>query len=412
MQFERITSKMLKLPKIHIISRMLLIMFFVFAILGFVDFNGDELYIYQWALKNQGNFLVHKNVLENNHIPIYFANSYDNSVFFDVNNINNSFKDANLDANYSLKDFDIKWESGYEVFKNLQATRDVIVAIIDTGVDTEHFELKESLWTNYNEIPNNGIDDDMNGYVDDVHGYNFNSNNSNVNPEIITETHGTHAAGIMVASHNNGGVKGIAYDEHIKIMVLKVLDSNENGYMSSVIDAISYAKQNGASICNISLGTYSYDQSIDFVIKNNPDMLFVVASGNGMNFVGYSLDERDVYPAKLDYDNVITVSNSLFDGTRYISSNYGSYVDIFAPGTYILSTVPGNNFAYLTGTSMSSPFVAATCAMIYSRFSKIQISDLKKIVIDSATFVPQLYGLSKSNGMLNIYNSLLLASTY
>ncbi|MBR1454906.1 MAG: S8 family serine peptidase, partial [Lachnospiraceae bacterium] len=196
------------------------------------------------------------------------------------------------------------------------------------------------------------------------------------------------------------------------LMPLKVLDSNENGYMSSVIAAINYAKSKGAKICNISLGAYTYDYNIDQVIKNNSDMLFIVSAGNGMDFIGYSLDERDVYPAKLDYDNVITVSNASFNGERFISANFGSYVDIFAPGTFILSTAPKNDFAYMTGTSMAAPFVSAVCAMIYSKFPNVPISDYKKLIIESASEVYALSNFSKSRGLLNVYSALVNASKY
>ena len=308
--------------------------------------------------------------------------------------------------------FDSNWEDAYNMFKSVAPSRQAIVAVIDTGIDISHSELAKSIWINKDEIPGNGIDDDRNGYIDDVNGYNFHHKNGCVYIDPIIDVHGTHAAGIIAAEHNNGGIKGIAYDEYVKVMPLKVLDANENGYVSSVVNAIYYARDNGANICNISLGAYTYDASIDQAIKNCPDMVFVVSAGNGANFKGYSLDDRDVYPAKLNYPNIITVSNYSFDGNRYVSANYGSYVDIFAPGTFILSTTPLNNYAYLTGTSMSAPFVSATCAMIYSRYPNVPISSYKSVIINGATPVNSLTGLSKSTGILNIYNSLVLASVF
>lgn len=414
MQFRKDLIKRLKLPKVRCISRVLLCLFVVCFFSGFENYNSDDLYIYQWGLKNNGTFLVDKEALKKNHLPIYFNDSAVNSAFFNDIEIVEYFKGKDVGNNtvFSAKNIDIKWEKAYELFKGIEVSRDVIIALIDTGVDVTHNELIDSIWINEGEIANNGKDDDLNGYIDDIFGYNFNGQNNEVMPQSITEAHGTHAAGIMVSKIGNGGIKGVAYDNHIKLMPLKVLDSEENGYMSSVVEAIMYAKKHGAKICNISLGTYVYDQSIDNAIKNSPDMLFVVSAGNGMNFVGYSLDDRDVYPAKLNYPNVITVSNISFNGERYVSANFGSYVDIFAPGTYILSTSPFNQYAFLTGTSMSSPFVSAASAMLYSRFQNVSIQDIKRILIDSATPTPDVYGLCKSNGMLNIYNALLIASTY
>ena len=416
MQFKKELLKILRLPKVKAVSKLLLVNFIVLLLFGFNGYDTDSLYLYQWGLKNNGNFLVGKEVLKSNFEPLYFDKGFNDNIFFDNDEVADFFKTMyvgmGVEFSNSAKGCDIVWEEGYNLFKENSFGRDVIVAIIDTGIDISHFELSDNIWKNVNEIPGNGVDDDMNGYIDDVNGYNFNGRNANVMPEVLTEAHGTHAAGIIAASHYNGGIKGIANDSHVKIMPLKVLDSKENGYMSSVIEAINYAKINGAKICNISLGTYSYDSTIDYAIKNNPDMLFVVSAGNGMNFIGYSLDERDVYPAKLEYPNVITVSNISFNGERYESANYGSYVDIFAPGTFILSTVPGNSFAYLTGTSMSSPFVSAVCAMIYSRYPNVPIYEIKNVIINGATPMTNLLGLSKNAGMLNVYNSLLLAGSY
>ncbi len=381
---------------------------------GFTEYDIDNLYSYQWGLKNSGNFFVSRVTIANDYLPFYFIKSINDYLFYDAKEYVDYLKLTTpaFDNIFALQSFDSNWENGYAFFKNIEAKRDVIIAVIDTGVDISHAELIDSVWKNTFEIPNNGVDDDGNGYIDDFNGYNFHNKNQYVFVDPNIDVHGTHAAGIMVAKHNNGGIKGIAYDEHVKIMPLKVLDLNENGYVSSVVEAIYYARDNGATVCNISLGSYSYEAKIDEAIKSCPDMVFVVSAGNGANFNGYSLDERDVYPAKLNYPNVITVSNASFDGERYISANYGSYVDVFAPGTFILSTTPNDNFAYLTGTSMAAPFVSATCAMIYSRFPNVPVPYYKSIIINGATPITKLMGLSKSLGMLNIYNSLVIASTF
>ncbi len=406
---------MSNLLKKHMSRGLLLIVVLCqFAIFGFVENNTDNLYSYQWGLKNNGTFFVDRAILANDYLPFYFDKGINDQIFFDTKEIVDYLK---LIGNtsyvaYSTEDFDSNWESAYAFFKNTKAKRDAIIAVIDTGVDIKHFELSDSVWINTDEIPNNGIDDDNNGYIDDVNGYNFHHKNANVFVDPKIDVHGTHAAGIMVAKHENLGIKGIAYDKNVKVMPLKVLDENENGYVSSVAAAINYARENGATICNLSLGSYKYEELIDRAIKSSPDMVFVVSAGNGANFNGYSLDEKDVYPAKLNYSNVITVSNVSFDANRYVSANYGTYVDIFAPGTFILSTVPGDNFAYLTGTSMAAPFVAATCAMIYSRYPNVPIQLYKSIIINGATPVSSLMGLSKSAGMLNICNALVMASTF
>ena len=398
------------------INRVLFIVLLVCQIVlfGFTEYNSDNLYSYQWGLKNNGNFFVDRSLLATNHVPLYFNKDINDTMFFDSSNYIEYFRTIGniMYTAYASAGFDTNWEAGYQYFQSVPAKRETIIAVIDTGVDIDHFELSESVWTNVNEIPGNGIDDDLNGYIDDVHGFNFHHRNENVFVDPAIDVHGTHAAGIMVAKHNNQGIKGIAYDDHIKIMPLKVLDLNENGYVSSVVAAINYARDNGADICNLSLGSYKYDASIDNAIRSSQNMVFVVAAGNGANFNGYSLDENDVYPAKLNYSNLITVSNVCFDQTRYVSANYGSYVDVFAPGTFILSTTPANNFAYLTGTSMAAPFVSAVCAMIHSRFPDAPMVLYKNIIINGATPIYNLLGLSKSSGMLNVYNSLVIASNF
>lgn len=398
------------------LSRKLLIISALFCVIlfGFNEYESDNLYSYQWGLKNQGNFFLDRGILAENHNILYHQKVFTDAVFFDDKSMVQYLKVAypNQGIAYATDSFDINWEEGYKLFKQKNNKRNVVVAIIDSGIDISHYELNDNIWVNEDEIPDNGVDDDNNGYIDDRYGYNFYDKNSKVFVDANIDIHGTHAAGTVVAKHNNGGVRGIAYDDHVKVMSLKILGENGKGSMSSLIEAINYAKRNGANICNISLGAYTYDANLDNAIKRNPDMLFVVAAGNGANFIGYSLDERNVYPAKLEYDNVITVSNACFDGERYVSANYGTPVDVFAPGTFILSTAPNNNFGYFTGTSMAAPFVTATCAMIYSAYERVPLSSYKSVLINSVSPNQKFFGLGKGAGLLNIYNALMLASTF
>lgn len=404
----------MRIKSTKMVRKTILIVFALFCVLlsGFTEFESDNLYSYQWGLKNNGNFLIDRGVLAEDYDIMYHSKPFVDAAFQDDKNVVTYLKQAayNQGIMYATEGIDIRWEDAYKIFSSIPNKKDTVVAIIDTGVDINHYELADSIWTNKIEIPNNGIDDDVNGYVDDVHGYNFFDRNNQIYVSSDIDIHGTHAAGTVVAKHGNGGIRGLAYDEHVKVMPLKILGANGKGSMSSLINAIRYAKYNGADICNISLGAYTYDSALDQIIKENPQMMFVVAAGNGANFIGYSLDEKDVYPAKLTYDNVITVSNVAFDGEKYISANYGTYVDIYAPGTFILSTAPNDNFGYFTGTSMAAPFVSATCAMIHAAFPNVPVSMYKSIIINGATPLESLKGLSITGGMLNITNALLLAS--
>lgn len=137
----------------------------------------------------------------------------------------------------------------------METKRPVIVAIIDTGIDITHPDLKNAIWTNEDEIPDDGIDNDGNGYVDDVHGWNFYDGNNTLYTG-ADDTHGTHAAGTISAGRGDGGMVGITDNQYVKIMVLKALGSDEGkGNTQAVLDAIRYAEANGASICNLSFGS-------------------------------------------------------------------------------------------------------------------------------------------------------------
>lgn len=396
----------------------LIIFFLIFVIFitqtAFIDLNADNLYLFQWGLKNYGNASISKTKIANNHNFEEF--DYNNaSVDFSVDNINkNQLKLYNPDNISAEISNDISFEEAYNIYELLNNKEEVIVAIIDTGIDINHFDLRDSIWTNKKEIPFNGIDDDHNGYIDDVHGYNFYNDNSNVYVDAVEDAHGTHSAGTIIAAHNNNGIKGIAYDKNnkVKVMPLKVLGKYNKGSISSLCKAIEYAYNNGARICNISLGSYSADVDLEQCIKKHQDMLFVVAAGNGKNYVGYNIDSTPIYPASYSLQNVITVTNLSFDGNRYESANYGNIVDLFAPGTYILSTLPNNKFGFYTGTSMSTPFVSAVAAMIMSAYKNLTVFQIKDIIKNSVLVDNRLSPYCKTKGRLNAYNALTLASSY
>lgn len=381
---------------------------------AFIDVNSDILYLFQWGLRNYGNAIVSKTKVANNHAFEMF--DYNKaSVDFSVDNINkNMTKMYNPECISAEILNDISFEEAYEIYELMNDKREVIVAIIDTGVDINHFELKDSVWVNNDEIPANGKDDDRNGYIDDVYGYNFYDDNSLVYVNPVEDAHGTHSAGTIVSAHNNSGIKGIAYDKNnkVKIMPLKVLGKDSKGSTSNLCKAIEYAYNNGARICNISLGAYISDLNLEQCMKKYQDMLFVVAAGNGKNFIGYNIDLVPIYPASYFLPNVITVSNLSFDGTRYESSNFGNTVDLFAPGTYILSTLPDNSFGFYTGTSMAAPFTSAVAAMIMSSYKNLTVYQIKEIIKNSVVVDDRLRSYCISSGRLNAYNAITLASCY
>jgi subtilisin family serine protease len=303
--------------------------------------------------------------------------------------------------------------SAEKAWKYYTPKRDVVIALIDTGVQYTHSDLSGSFWTNTNEIAGNGIDDDGNGYVDDVNGWNFFNNNNQVYTG-ETDAHGTHCAGTISAAKDNGeGIAGLADYDNIKIMTLKALGgSNGSGTTLSLARAIKYAEDNGASICNLSLGTETNDRILYSVMKNSK-MLFVVAAGNGDGTgTGVDIDKRPTYPASYDIDNLITVANIEADGRIHSSSDYGKVsVDLAAPGTDIVSTTIGGKYAYMTGTSMAAPFVTAAAAMVYSTNSDLTLADTRNIILQTVKSDTSLTSKTSTGGMLDCGSAVAYAAT-
>ncbi|MCQ2609581.1 MAG: S8 family serine peptidase, partial [Lachnospiraceae bacterium] len=366
---------------------------------------------YQWGLHGQSGFLVDKKVVSENYTCIEY--DINESRKFLQDDFDNTYGRIISDDTYikELDNLSISYEEAENLYNTVKRKKDIVIAIIDSGVDIYHPELLDSIWTNKYEIPGNGVDDDGNGYIDDVHGYNFYDNTASVYTDINDDIHGTHSAGIIVGKHDNGGIRGIAYNEHIKIMPIKILGANGSGKVSNFIKAVEYAEKNGASICNVSLGAFTYRKELDDIIRKS-NMLFVVAAGNGENYHGYNIDENSVFPASFSHDNVLTVGNLCFDGTLYSSSNYGNSVSVAAPGTMILSTIPEGKYGFITGTSMAAPFVTAVCAMTMSISDKINAHNIKSIIECSVDRLDSLYGKVKTSGVINAYKAMQLATLY
>ena len=366
----------------------------------------DDYAQYQWALKNDGN-------LSQTEQKLNFASIDDAYIRRGNGRIAAIALPPLGPSNFSAiktqayPGIDIHIRDAWAQYESIPNKRPVTVALIDTGVDISHPELKNAIWTNADEIPDDGIDNDGNGYIDDVHGWNFlaNTNQIYVGRE---DVHGTHAAGTIGASKKDGGIMGITDNSYVKIMVLKALGGEEgSGSPESVISAIRYAEANGAQICNLSFGAREVTQEFIDTIKNS-SMLFIVSAGNGDIYeIGYDIDKYPVYPASLPFDNVLTVANLLFDGSLDDSSNYGPYsVDIAAPGVMILSTIPENSYGFMSGTSMAAPMVTGAAAMVYSARPDIDLLTLKNILIYSAHRLSPLKGRMISSGMLDVTAAL------
>lgn len=304
---------------------------------------------------------------------------------------------------YSTPDIDMNlWEAWEAYPLSKEDTRTVIIAIIDTGVDYRHPDLKDQMWVNPNEIPNNGIDDDGNGYVDDIHGWDFYNNDASVchyletangyiaNPD-DNDNHGTHIAGTIAATANNSiGISGVASNVNVQIMSLKIHGgSSSSGSVSNAIKAIQYAEAMGADICNLSWGTTNYNQALELTIRES-SMLFITAAGNN----GINNNSTPMFPASLRLQNLISVAYIDSNGYLDNDSNYGvSTVDIAAPGKDIYSTLVGS-YGYSSGSSMAAPHITGLAAMIYAYQENVYPAQVKELIINT------IHPLDSLNGYL------------
>jgi subtilisin family serine protease/subtilisin-like proprotein convertase family protein len=277
----------------------------------------------------------------------------------------------------------------------------IIVAVIDTGVDYRHPDLAANIWRNPGEIPNNGLDDDGNGYVDDVHGYDF----ANDDPDPMDDNgHGTHVAGIIGAIGNNRqGVAGIVWN--LQIMPLKFLGADGTGYTSDAVRALRYAVANGARISNNSWAGNAFDLAMLAAIRQARDAghIVVAAAGNG----GRDLDFDPVYPAGYDADNVVAVAALTRRDALASFSNYGrSSVHLAAPGANILSTTPGGTYSYYSGTSMAAPHVTGVMALLWDLHPQWHYQQVISQVLQTVTPLPALRGRTLTGGRVNAGQAL------
>jgi subtilisin family serine protease len=275
----------------------------------------------------------------------------------------------------------------------------IVVAVIDTGIDTEHPDLLGNMWVNEGEIAGDLIDNDGNGFVDDIHGWDFANDDNSVYDGADNDYHGTHVAGTIGAVSNNGiGVAGVAWN--VRIMSLKFLHGG--GFTSDAIDALAYAKANGAKFTSNSWGGGGHSVALDDAITAHGG-LFIAAAGNESS----NSDLRPAYPAASDNDLIISVAST--DNNDGLSgfSNYGERtVDLGAPGSAILATWPENEYKAISGTSMATPVVSGTAVLVYARFPDLSPSQMKDRLMYSGDVITSLAGKTVSGRRVNALNSL------
>ncbi len=326
---------------------------------------------------------------------------------YEAERVNDPYFSLQWGLHNSHNGIDIRFDESFDYLeKNLTKPQKTVVAVIDTGIDYTHPDLEEHIWKNTGEISGNGIDDDRNGYIDDVHGYNFTGDTALRPQDINSEyAHGTHCAGTVGAACGNGiGIAGIGTAaESVFVMDLKVLaGKNGTGSTFDLIRAISYAEENGADICNLSMGSYADDKLLYKAISAS-GMLFVCAAGND----GANLDFNPVYPGCYELSNVICVGNSKSSGSLNGLSNYSErYVDIAAPGTDIYSTLPSGRYGNMSGTSMAAPFVSGAAAVLHSYYEDISAAEMRFLLLDGAISSKGLIGKVAGSRFLDLYKPL------
>ncbi|MFN8369231.1 MAG: S8 family serine peptidase [Bacteriovoracaceae bacterium] len=275
-------------------------------------------------------------------------------------------------------------------------SNDIIVAVIDTGISANHSDLKNQVYVNSKEIPDNGIDDDKNGFVDDVSGWNFVNND---HKPIDLNGHGTHVSGTIGAEGNNSiGVTGINWD--IKIMPVQFLDGEGSGNSSDAISAIFYAADNGAKIINASWGGGSFSKSLLDAINyaGKKEVLFVAAAGNDSS----NSDAKPSYPASYDSSAIISVASTDDVGKLSSFSNFGlTQVDLAAPGGKILSTYLNDSYKRLSGTSMATPMVVGLAALMLSYRPDLTLIQLKNGLLNSVKYHENFKGKFSTEGEIN-----------
>ena len=298
----------------------------------------------------------------------------------------------------------------------------IVVAVIDGGADWTHEDL--NCWENAHEIPNNGIDDDGNGYIDDFHGWNAYNHNGYVG----SNNHGTHVSGIIGAVGNNGkGVCGVNWN--VKVMPIGGSSSNE----SIVVEAYSYvlemrARYNetdgeeGAFIVatNSSFGV-DYGNPDDYPIwcsmYDEMGNVGILSCGAGPN-LNVNVDVVGDVPSACPGNYLIGITNTTSDDVKYTGAGYGiNNIDIGAPGTSIYSTLPNNNYSNMTGTSMATPQVSGTIALMYAALpEEMMIAckndpanfclSMRHHLLNGADHLPSLDGLVASGRRLNAYGAI------
>jgi subtilisin family serine protease len=301
-----------------------------------------------------------------------------------------------------------------EAWNICTGSKNVLVGIIDTGIDESHPDLAANMWTNPGETgldangnskATNGLDDDGNGYIDDVHGWDFVNEDNNPHDD---HYHGTHCAGTIGGVGNNGiGVAGVCWN--VSMVGLKFLNASGSGATSDAVEAQLYANQIGCDITSNSWGGGGYSQALKDAIDAGgaKGELFVAAAGN----YGTNNDSISQYPSNYDSSNIIAVAaTDKTDALAYFSCYGAITVDLGAPGVDIYSCQPGGLYQLLSGTSMATPHVAGACALVKAANPSLTGAQIKAAILANVDPVASLAGKTVTGGRLNVFKAVAAVS--
>lgn len=335
------------------------------------------------------------------------------------------------DPDYASEQWYLQKIKASQAWDFTRGSEDIVVAVLDSGVNIDHPDLQANIWLNIDEIPNDGIDNDGNGYIDDVHGWDFVARDNDPQPDFLNVdyneagvNHGTIIAGILGAQGDNGkGIAGVTW--HSKIMALRILNSLGLGDTAGAVQAIDYAIANGADIINMSFVGSEYSSAMFQAVRRawEKGVIIVAASGNDSVEQGDDLDVYNSFPVCYDGQENMVIGVAAVDSRdrKSVFSNYGrTYIDISAPGTSFYSTLfhePssadfGQEYGgYWSGTSVATPLVSGAAALVKSLNPNFSNKKVRDIIIQSADNIdgsnPDLLG--KLGGRLNLYKALDLA---
>ena len=348
--------------------------------------------VVNWARNNQDNFLFEPD------LPIQVETSSNDPSLWRLYGLNNygqagGAPGADIDAT--------------DAWDLTTGSRDVVIGVIDSGVDITHPDLAANIWVNPGETPNNGVDDDGNGFIDDVNGWDFYDDDNSPNDG---NGHGTHVAGTIGAvGNNNLGIAGVNWQ--VSLLPLRFLGNDGSGWTSDAVAAVNYAtmlkRDFGINVAatNNSWGGGGYSRTLDRAIQaaNDEGIMFIAAAGNQ----GTNNDTNPSYPTNYTSPNVISVAALNRNDNLASFSNYGATtVDIGAPGVSIYSTLPGNSYGSFSGTSMAAPHVAGVVGLLNAAKPGISVTEVNNAILNTVDPLQSLNGKTLTGGRVNAASAL------